>query len=310
MAIPNVITYAYIRGRWYAFADSDSAYAGVTKYNGNAQSLRHSKPVGAIIDDTTLINQGFWPDTINDAPGVSGSALVEPPYNPIKGAGVNTITPDGTNTSAGGGGGGGGGNVYSQGSNLSQDPNLPDDPGVAGRRKTGLYIKGTNILQSEVNANLRSNSGDAQYWEQRLANSDNPNDVLFEMSFAMGNSGTDSGQGNPWVGKLQSGQFRMNEGNTWAQQSVNTPQAGETDVYVQRDADGNPVSVTEGAEWSTQFKHGNWNPGDFSTTKQKNDAATWKTKHDLNARQNLTGDALTNQLNAVQARYDRMLNAQ
>ena len=50
MATPNVITYAYIRGRWYAFPDSASAYDGVERYNGNAQSLRYSKPVGAIID--------------------------------------------------------------------------------------------------------------------------------------------------------------------------------------------------------------------------------------------------------------------
>ena len=106
MALPNVITYAYIRGRWYAFADSDSAYAGVTKYKGNAQSLRHSKPVGAIIDDTTLINQGFWPDSIADAPGVTGSALVEPPYNPITGTGTDPITPDTTTTDTTGGNGG------------------------------------------------------------------------------------------------------------------------------------------------------------------------------------------------------------
>ena len=107
MPIPTVITYAYIRGRWYAFADSDSAYAGVTKYNGNAQSLRHSKPVGAIIDDTTLINQGFWPDSIADAPGVTGSALVEPPYNPITGTGTgDPITPGTTTTDTTGGNGG------------------------------------------------------------------------------------------------------------------------------------------------------------------------------------------------------------
>ena len=303
MAIPNVITYAYIRGRWYAFADSDSAYAGVTKYNGNTQSLRHSKPVGAIIDDTTLINQGFWPDTLADAPGVTGNALVEPPYNPI--TRTNVQTPTGAPAGGNGGGGGGGG-----GSNLSQDPNLPDDPGVAGRRSTGKYIAGTNILQSEVNANLRSNSGDAQYWEERLANTDEPNDVLFEMAFAMGDRSKmdDTGQGNRFVGKLQSSQYKMNQGKTWSQEATAKKQAGETDVYVQRDAAGNPIGVQEGPEWSTQFKEGNWNPGDFTTTRQKNDAAIWKTKHDLNATQNLGGTALTNKLAQIQARYNKMLN--
>ena len=99
MATPNVITYAYIRGRWYAFPDSASAYDGVAKYGGNAQSLRYSKPVGAIIDDTTLINRGFWPDTLADAEGVTGDALVNPPYNPIFNTSpIVTETPDTTTT--------------------------------------------------------------------------------------------------------------------------------------------------------------------------------------------------------------------
>jgi len=77
-------------------------------------------------------------------------------------------------------------------------------------------------------------------------------------------------------------------------------------VYVQRDAAGNPVSITEGAEWGTQFKEGNWKPGDFTTKRQQDDAATWKTKHDLNAQQTLQGEALTNKLSAIQARYNKM----
>jgi hypothetical protein len=108
MFTQNVITYAYIRGRWYAFPDSDSAYQGVNKYGGNIKSLRYSKPVGAIIDDTTLMNTGFWPDTLADAPGVTGSALVEPPYNPITRT-VIPKTPDTTETTGGNGGGGNGG---------------------------------------------------------------------------------------------------------------------------------------------------------------------------------------------------------
>ena len=100
MATPNGITYAYIRGRWYAFPDSASAYDGVERYNGNAQSLRYSKPVGAIIDEVTLMDSGFWPDTLEDAPNVTGDALINPPYNPIFNAApvVNTITPDTTTT--------------------------------------------------------------------------------------------------------------------------------------------------------------------------------------------------------------------
>jgi len=300
MATPAVITYGYIRGRWYAFADSTSAYEGVTKYKGNARSLRHSKPVGAIIDDTTLINQGFWPDTLADAPGVTGDALVEPPYNPITRT-ITPKTPAGDDGGGGGGGGGGGSRDYG-----------PPDPGPGGRRTTGQFISGTNILQSEVNANLRANKGDAQYWEERIANSDNPNDVLFEMAFNMGNVVNDTGQGNQWVGKLQSGQYKMKQGNTWAQDHTvdgGRQGSGTTDVYVQRDAAGNPIGVQEGPEWRKQFEEGQWNPGDFKTQRQKDDASIWKTKHDLNANQTLEGDALTDKLAQIQARYDRMLNA-
>ena len=109
MATPNVITYAYIRGRWYAFPDSASAYDGVAKYGGNAQSLRYSKPVGAIIDDKTLINRGFWPDTLVDAPNVTGDALVNPPYNPIFRTPTNVpveVTTDVATVAPSGNGGG------------------------------------------------------------------------------------------------------------------------------------------------------------------------------------------------------------
>ena len=301
MAIPAVITYGYIRGRWCAFADSTSAYEGVTKYGGNARSLRHSKPVGAIIDDQTLINQGFWPDTLADAPGVTGDALVEPPYNPI----TRTITPKTPAGDDGGGGGGSGSAGFSP----------PPDPGPNQRRTSGLFIAGTNILQSEVNANLKSNKGDAVYWEERLKNAENPNDVLFSLVYSMGEGGTAQGwgQGNPWVGKLQSGQYKMTEGSTWAQDHTidgGIGGSGTTDVYVQRDAAGNPIGVQEGPEWRKQFEEGQWNPGDFSQTqRQKDDASIWKTKHDLNANQTLTGDALTTKLANIQARYDKMLNA-
>ena len=301
MATPAVITYGYIRGRWYAFADSNSAYEGVTKYGGNARSLRHSKPVGAIIDDQTLINQGFWPDTLADAEGVTGDALVEPPYNPITRT-ITPATPNGTTTldeeMAGDSGGGG--------------FNPPPDPGVGGRRTSGLFIAGTNILQSEVNANLGANMGDAVYWEERLKNAENPNDVLFSMTYKMGGSPQGQGQGNPWVGKLQSGQYKMTEGSSWAQDHTidgGRQGSGTTDVYVQRDAAGNPIGVQEGPEWRKQFEEGQWSPGDFKTQRQKDDASIWKTKHDLNANQTLTGDALTTKLANIQARYDKMLNA-
>ena len=96
MATPQVITYAYIRGRWYAFPDTNSAREGVVKYNGNYQSIRLSRPVGAIIDEESLVNKNFWPASLANAPGVTGSALINPPYNPIQGPTV--VTPTVTET--------------------------------------------------------------------------------------------------------------------------------------------------------------------------------------------------------------------
>ena len=71
---PQVITYAYIRGRWYAFPDINTAKEGVLKYNGNYQSIRTSRPVGAIIDEETLSNKVYWPFNLADAQGVTGDA--------------------------------------------------------------------------------------------------------------------------------------------------------------------------------------------------------------------------------------------
>jgi len=132
------------------------------------------------------------------------------------------------------------------------------------------------------------------------------------MTYRMGGSPQGQGQGNPWVGKLQSGQYKMTEGSSWAQDHTvdgGRSGSGTTDVYVQRDAAGNPTGVQEGTDWATQFKDENWNPGDFKTDRQKSDAAAWKTKHDLNAQQTLEGDALTTQMSLIQARYNKMLNA-
>ncbi|HAT64918.1 MAG TPA: hypothetical protein DCS66_09995, partial [Flavobacteriaceae bacterium] len=85
MATPTVLTYVYIRGKWYAFPDNASAREAADKYNGNIESLRSSKPVGVLIDDRTFIGRprGFWPDVLGDAQGVTGDALVNPQVNPI-----------------------------------------------------------------------------------------------------------------------------------------------------------------------------------------------------------------------------------
>ena len=85
MAI-DLVNYAFIRGKWYSFPDTQTAQQAIQKYNGNVNSIRTRKPVGVIIDETLLnLNINQWPDAVADAVGVVGDALVNPPYNPIIG---------------------------------------------------------------------------------------------------------------------------------------------------------------------------------------------------------------------------------
>jgi hypothetical protein len=85
MAI-DLINYVFIRGKWYSLSDTPTAQQAIQKYNGNADSVRTSKPVGVLIDETLLnLNINQWPDAVADAPGVIGDALINPPFNPITG---------------------------------------------------------------------------------------------------------------------------------------------------------------------------------------------------------------------------------
>ena len=316
MATPQVITYGYIRGRWYAFPDTNSAREAVVKYNGNYQSIRLSRPVGAVIDEETLVNRSFWPPSLANAPGVTGSALINPPYNPIQGPTPVTPEVEETVTET---------VVETPNITTSSAPKKSGNGGEQGtdyyggpKRTTGKYLAGTKILQSEVNANLRANSGDAKYWEERLKNTDNPNDVLFEMAFRMGEpkytaSGDITGQGNKFVGKLQSGQYKMKTGPTWAQQAV-AGDSGATDVYRQKDAEGNVKSFTTGAEFAQQFKHGEWEPGDFGKDpKKKADAQAWRDRHLLHAESGLgsyaglSAQEKIDKKNRIAERYERMI---
>lgn len=115
MATPEVLTYVYIRGKWYAFPNPNSAREGAIKYKGNIESLRTSKPIGVLVDDRTFIRRprSFWPNILSDAEGVIGDALLNPPVNPIQGPvpvtpdPVPVVTPTVTRAPSGGGGGGG-----------------------------------------------------------------------------------------------------------------------------------------------------------------------------------------------------------
>jgi len=94
----QVITFAYIQGKWYSFPNPAAARAAVEKYNGNMQSVRSQKPTGVNID-TSLgwnLEGGVLPETILPAPGVTGDALFTPPLNPIIRDNNNTIINDET----------------------------------------------------------------------------------------------------------------------------------------------------------------------------------------------------------------------
>jgi hypothetical protein len=92
MAI-DLINYAFIRGKWYSFIDAPTAQQAIQKYSGNVDSIRTSKPVGVLIDETLLnINMNQWPDAVADAAGVTGDALINPPVNPITGP-VTEVAP-------------------------------------------------------------------------------------------------------------------------------------------------------------------------------------------------------------------------
>ena len=80
------------------------------------------------------------------------------------------------------------------------------------------------------------------------------NDVIFSIAYAKG-----GGQGNPRVGAVQSGMYRLNQGPLWAEGQINST----NDRYVIRDASGKPTGqevrfsdqhgVVKGAE-------GQWTP--------------------------------------------------
>ena len=72
------------------------------------------------------------------------------------------------------------------------------------------------------------------------------NDALFSLAYHTGPK-AGQGQGNPNVGKLQSGQWRLNEGETWAEQAVKSD-SGRSDIYVQRDDQGNVKEDSKGRQ--------------------------------------------------------------
>ena len=75
---------------------------------------------------------------------------------------------------------------------------------------------------ADFNARLEADIGDG--------NDRGANDVIFSIAYAKG-----GGQGNPKVGAVQSGVWKLDDGPTWAETSINS----SNDVYRLRDEKGN-----------------------------------------------------------------------
>ena len=91
----------------------------------------------------------------------------------------------------------------------------------------GTNIPTTGYTPTEIrdyNARLKA---DIDAGDSRGAN-----DVIFSIAFQKG-----GGEGNPRVGAVQSGMYKLNKGNLWAEDNINST----NDRYVIRDASGKPT---------------------------------------------------------------------
>jgi hypothetical protein len=96
------------------------------------------------------------------------------------------------------------------------------------------YLPGTKIKISDLNRTTDIRTGES--YEDMLRNSDDKNDMLFHIMYEQ-QGAQGKGQGNPFVGKLQSSQYKMEEGPTWAEEAVKS-ESGTSDIYRQRDEGG------------------------------------------------------------------------
>ena len=90
-------------------------------------------------------------------------------------------------------------------------------------------IPGTNIPKSSIKA---GNKHTWQEWAAILKNSDDKNDVLFDMAYW--NKPGGQGQGNPDVGNVQSNIWSLTGDHiTWAEEAV-ASESGRSDTYYDR----------------------------------------------------------------------------
>ena len=110
---------------------------------------------------------------------------------------------------------------------------------------TNIPTKGYSSSQIEdFNSRLRSDIGEG--------NTRGANDVIFSIAHAKG-----GGQGNPRVGAVQSGMYKLDEGPLWAEGQINST----NDRYVIRDASGKPTGEEvryDDSSGVVKGKEGDW----------------------------------------------------
>ena len=104
-------------------------------------------------------------------------------------------------------------------------------------------IPGTNIPKSSITAD---NKHTWQEWAEILKNSDDKNDVLFDIAYW--NKPGGQGQGNPDVGAVQSNIWSLTGDHpTWAEEAVESDSGG-SDIYYDR-SDPDNVTTVAGADY-------------------------------------------------------------
>jgi len=104
-------------------------------------------------------------------------------------------------------------------------------------------IPGTNIPKSSIKA---GNKHSWQEWAEILADSDDKNDVLFDIAYW--NTPGGKGQGNPDVGAVQSNIWSLTgDHKTWAEEAVESDSGG-SDIYYDRSDPAN-VTTVAGADY-------------------------------------------------------------
>ena len=286
MAI-DVINYAFIRGKWYSLPDSITAQQAIQKYNGNTNSIRTSKPVGVLIDETLLnIDMNQWPDAVADAVGVTGDALINPPVNVITGPAqeevVQTpvVTPAAVVSSPSGPSPEQPEEVVDPWTKLDQGKlNLAKryaDAGMLGRAATA-YKDAGGIWDRTTSQRLRTEAKDTSRYGGD-----------FDFS-KYGIQQSDFGTISDWAKQGKFGKIKKmvtDAGGAW-DKNLHVKLAAE--YQGKGGTEGTPVRTqpsstpqiyeTGTREWGQQFKEGQWETGGFETGKARTAAKEWRKKH-------------------------------